>query len=665
MYFTVLSRVSLFSLLLFTLFPFSPIHTHAHVVFEEIGTMAGSTSYIHLSLIVGLQDIEEKVEGYSSIIDRYYSLVNETFEEAIQEARRSTDMLSNERASKLFGEWRKYRQAIEPFYDQARLLRNKIRDLRALLPNPLSRPSRSIPGVLLNVAKKGLKLASGSSGGSGSVIGKIAKFATKGILRQVTSPGIIFSLARGILGTFMGLYTQRQIQQLRTEVEGIREEQERIVEVVTRQGKQIQNLTLWVQELQADDALARRLNTGLATAKLNTAYHQLYDQVAKAVHAVQQAQHRRVAIDLFSPEDLSDILEDLTSISSKSGFKLLTKNPSDLLQVETSYMYDGEGLVLILHVPMVPANSLLRLLRLRPFPIPLSKTHALLPRSPSSLLALSTHSPRFMTTIERTDLMGCHQVSNVYVCERHGVLNREVKASCLGALYEQDIPVARQLCDLELVPYKETILQLQNNWFLVYSPTMFTGYITCQNGTSSEVHIVKGVSRLYIDPTCFLDLKNHRLMSEYSLQLDAAIKYFKWESEDMSLFDLQEEDISEAVNEAVPRERGIFLSEVVAIRKSKFRFPSWKIMMAILGTIGALALGIVILMAYGARVLLSFRTRISKLKTSVISLIPELAEHLNRIARHLHFPQISLPRLYPTISTAPAVMDTPPPPFQE
>ena len=386
----------LLSLASLSLFLFPSLPTHAHVVFEEIGTMAGSTSYIHLSLIVGLQDIEENVEGYSNIIDRYYTLVNETFSGAIQEARQSHDMTSNERASKLFGEWRKYRQAIEPFYDQARLLRTKIQDLRALLPNPLSRTSRGIPGILLNVAKQGLRLAAGSSGSSsssGSILGKVAKFATKGILRQVTSPGILFSLAGGILGTFMGLYTQRQIHQLRTEVEGIREEQERIVEVVTTQSRQIQNLTLWVHELQADDELARRLNTGLATAKLNAVYHQLYDQVAKAVHAVQQAQHRRIAIDLFSPEDLSDILEDLVSISTASGFKLLTKNPSDLLQVETSYMYDGHGLVLILHVPMVPANTLLRLLRLRPFPIPLSKTHTLLPRSPSSLLALSQHSP--------------------------------------------------------------------------------------------------------------------------------------------------------------------------------------------------------------------------------------------------------------------------------
>ena len=176
---------------------------------------------------------------------------------------------------------------------------------------------------------------------------------------------------------------------------------------------------------------------------------------------------------------------------------------------------------------MVPANSLLRLLRLRPFPLPFSKTHVLLPRPSTSLLALSQGSTRLMTSIEHSDLMDCHQISNVHVCERYVVLFKNIKSTCLGALFEQDIPVARQLCDLEVVPYRESILQLQSNWFLVYSPA---AYIKCQNGSSSEVHIRKAVNKIFIDPSCHLNLKDHRLLSEFSLQLDSSIKYFQWES---------------------------------------------------------------------------------------------------------------------------------------
>ena len=110
---------------------------------------------------------------------------------------------------------------------------------------------------------------------------------------------------------------------------------------------------------------------------------------------------------------------------------------------------------------MVPADSLLTLYRLKPFPIPFSDTMALLPRPQSSLLALSSSIPRSMTHIEHSDLVDCHQVNQVYLCERHGVLNNHIKSSCLGALFEQDIPVAQQICDLELVPYKSPCCSLK------------------------------------------------------------------------------------------------------------------------------------------------------------------------------------------------------------
>ena len=61
--------------------------------------------------------------------------------------------------------------------------------------------------------------------------------------------------------------------------------------------------------------------------------------------------------------------------------------------------------------------------------------------------------------------MDCHQISNVYVCERHGVLFKNIKSTCLGALFEQDIPVASQLCDLEVVTYRSPSYN-SGSWFI-------------------------------------------------------------------------------------------------------------------------------------------------------------------------------------------------------
>ena len=636
--------------------------TSSHVVFEEIGTMAGSTSYIHITVRIGLQEIEDKVMEYSEAVLGYKTQIIRVFDDAARS-------FEKQHPKTPYHDHRdKYLDLVNLFTNDAGKLKSRIVSLRGSLPTPhrdarADRESRDLKDALSNVGRKVVKTAAGGLGTS------MIKVASKGILRSIFSSNILFSLGQGILGTFMGLYTQSQIRKLRHEVSEIREDQERIVEAVTENRASINNLEVWHSQLNSTIQIFNKLNAAAVMTLFRSMHDSIQHALEVAVHTVQQAQHHRLAIDLLSSGKLFDLFEDLQSLASNYGFKLLTTLPSDLFQVETSYIYDGTDLILILHVPMVPANSLLRLFRLRPFPIPFSKTHALLPRPSTSLLALSQGSTRLMTSIEHSDLMDCHQINNVYVCERHGVLFKNIKSTCLGALFEQDIPVARLLCDLEVVPYKEAILQLQSNWFLVYSPTMHTAYVECQNGSSSEVHVRKGVNKIFIDPSCHLDLKDHRLMSEFSLQLDSSVKYFQWESEDMSLFDLQEIDIEEAVSEAGSREQGVLLADVVKTRKGKFRFPSWKTSFGIIGGLLFLGLLVAIGFGFGAQRISAFRTRFRNLKNLITSLLPNLTDQINRILRHLHLPQLRLANLYPNLemlennlAVAVAPPHPPPPP---
>jgi len=37
------------------------------------------------------------------------------------------------------------------------------------------------------------------------------------------------------------------------------------------------------------------------------------------------------------------------------------------------------------------------------------------------------------------DLLGCHGVNQVYLCEQSGVLKRNLNDTCLGSLYMQDL----------------------------------------------------------------------------------------------------------------------------------------------------------------------------------------------------------------------------------
>jgi hypothetical protein len=80
----------------------------------------------------------------------------------------------------------------------------------------------------------------------------------------------------------------------------------------------------------------------------------------------------------------------------------------------------------------------------------------------------------------------------------------------------QDFVGATNLCEMRIVEQVETVLQLQDNWYLVYSPIAFTSYITCLNNSNSEVFLKTGPNRVYISPSCRMRLKDHLLVSDFS-----------------------------------------------------------------------------------------------------------------------------------------------------
>lgn len=633
----------LLSLLLILTHPLS----QGHVVFEEIGSIAGSTSFIHLSLPISFDAIDFSINTFTSAIAIYKSKINQTFSEAEDQMknRPKGDPIREHLLAKRLT----YEQLIDGFMKGAGRLKSRLRNLRGVLPAGPSSPHRRDRRFIGVITK---------------VLGPVVKFASKGALRKVRGTSLLASIGQGILGTFMGFFTQMQIAKLRRDVEEIQEEQEQLVEIAAANRAAINNLTISIENLAAMEFIADKLAPAVTSADLQHDFHLIQDALEVAVHAVQQAQHRRLAVDLLTADALSDVFDDLLSVAQGNGFTLLVKYPSDLFQIETSYVYDGSQFLLILHVPMVPDPSLLRLLRLRPFPIPFSKDRALVPKPTTTLLALSRGPKRLMATIEHSDLMDCHKIGEVYICNRHGVLYKDLKATCLGALFEQDIPVARQLCDLELVPHKEAILQLQGNRFLVYSPVMFTGYIICLNGSSSEVHVRRGVNQVYVDPACHLDLKDHQLSSEYNLYLDSKIKHFAWESEDMSLFELDEEDIAEAVEIAGQKDRGVVLSDVMKVKHRRWKFPTWKTLLGFFIGFGLIGVLVVAAVTFGTHRLVRIRDRFRKLKHLLLTLVPQLATQVNTVLRHLHLPQINFARLYPELQPlqANAAMAPPPPP---
>ena len=92
-----------------------------------------------------------------------------------------------------------------------------------------------------------------------------------------------------------------------------------------------------------------------------------------------------------------------------------------------------------------------------------------MPSKTNKLLALSNSEPPQWNIVSQYSLIDCHKVNSIYFCPGNSVLRNNMKSHCLGAIYIENIIGAKSLCDLDIMPKVEQVLQLNDNKFLIYS----------------------------------------------------------------------------------------------------------------------------------------------------------------------------------------------------
>jgi hypothetical protein len=149
------------------------------------------------------------------------------------------------------------------------------------------------------------------------------------------------------------------------------------------------------------------------------------------------------------------------------------------------------------------------------------------------------------------------------------------------------------VCKMWIMEQTETVLQLQDNWYLVYSPSAFTSYIICLNNSNSDVFVKTGPNRIYISPSCRMCLKDQVLISDFSLRLDSVIKHYEWDLDEIA-FSSEECALSSRWLEIQGAEN-VGRSTLNSIRQDiaiKKRSSAWVYLFSILGVLIATVLAV-------------------------------------------------------------------------
>jgi len=545
------------------------------VVFEEVGSVATSVSYLHIAVDMKLPALRQAISDYHTTSENAFKAVplncnlKRIFLDRLP-AKEYGTLNANSPTLKIwepiFKEFQLGLQSLRAqFATRARVFLNRFDHLTSILPHSATvDPNTYVPDDVR--FKRSLR--------------RTRRHSLRRSLRQKRYVPLV--IAKGMVGTFMGLYSRRKLKLLKRELNSVVIGQKRLLVTQASLADKLQTLNASysylpdiVKELQLIAPV--KLLVRLMEIELH-----IETELSKLTSAVQTAQMRRLSITLLSGERLSQALDRAKARASSLQLDLLIEHPSDLFQIETSYFFDGSEVSLLLHVPMAAPKSVLRLLRFHPFPLSFTDKYFLLPNPSRKLYAISSSEPRLSAELDESDLEGCYRISSMHLCERLGVLHRRTDRLCLGALYSQNFELALQLCDMDVVSASERVLQMSDNRYLVYATRAKTATVMCRNHTSSEYHLKVGVNRLRVSPSCYVELQDYVIFADSALSAENQIREIVWDPAELQMDANDLADAEASMADAV--EEGLTSSTLADVRRrtgNRRRWIRWPYVLAL------------------------------------------------------------------------------------
>ena len=580
-----------------------------NIIFEQIGSLAGSTSYLHVHVTISISAIEAQFESYKKLVKTEYGTLTKVhgmLRRMVQPqmvnttANPSHSYFSD---NYLYGTAMAWTNMAKLHLEDMEDIRQHIAALRNLLPDIETGNRNQVahdPGFFQEIVKR---MTSDSyveddtpriSKSTQPEIDEadvpfhfretpvheaayrfiLSRKEPLPLIRNSSDPEIripnsttpitngrgkrmagIVALPLAIAATAMGIYNSVQITFLKNELLEVKDNVKRLFEVVQKHDKELADISAAIREISTALLIMAVTDTSYFDARLTRIENQLRDRLRMATHALQTAQHRRLAIDYLSPRQVRALYARLVARASEFGCELVIQHHSDLFQIEASLLFDGADAHVLIHVPMVPRQSLLRLFKLHPFPLPFFDDHFLIPDVQNDVLAVSSTDQRLSAHLSSVDLLGCHRMNQVFMCERFGVLSKQFNSTCLGSLFNQDFVTARSICRFEIVPVAEKVYQLKKNWFATFLPAPATVPVKCRNGTVTDLHLPRGPSRIHLSPGCEAAFNHHHVFADLSIKMPAETLHFDWEWDPLDLLHMPQTDISKELQRL--REFGI------------------------------------------------------------------------------------------------------------
>jgi len=489
------------------------------LLFESIGEMVAGLSYSHTVVTVPLGELEQQVIDYRTTLTKEFrqDQLMDTLNQVFANASNSSDF--DLKVPTVFKKWSRIgaihlaevdalRTRVDHLFDLVPPTQKTMEDrvTSAFQAPPIATPEGEW-------SSQGSKLERRYEDFFKRPLGKREKRALP--LVALGGAGLLF----GGAGTLFGWLGIKGTTRLQQQLSIIQRNQDAIIKAAFETDKKLEVVRQELQDLLLASAISDHFDPTVLLARLRTYTSQLESKVSKHERLLQELQHQKLAVDFLDARSLNQLFHQAKKRAKSLGFNLLLQRPADVFQIKASHFFNSQGQVLsiVLHLPIAPEDSFMRLFRLHPFPLPFSNDTFIIPDVSNDILAVSNSNFRYTSQMSSVDLIGCLKINRLYLCERNGVLQKHPEDSCLGALYHQKFDLAKRICSFRVEPAREFIHQLMDNWFLIHLMEPTTVPVLCSNNTHLEWHLKPGVTRQHLGAGCVADFPRHRLLSDVSI----------------------------------------------------------------------------------------------------------------------------------------------------
>lgn len=337
--------------------------------------------------------------------------------------------------------------------------------------------------------------------------------------------------AAAVGGIALGVVNLFRLQGLDARMNKLEKEETLLKDITQLHENHLKNLD---SQIQLQDQVFQELYSSNPTELLSAydyATMGLQRATKLASSAISHAQRHRLAPGVFPAEALKAAVHHAKQVAEDNDYINYVHHTSDLFQLEASFLYNpvNKTLVIILHIPMVKREHLLTMHKYVPLPL---ASHFV---ENASLVAQVGHQDiiaarglEVYKILSSSDLIHCLRFGNHHFCEGSHSLKTNFKSTCLGSIFIGDLASARTQCSFVIQKNKETVLDMGNGEYRIYTSGSYLASQVCYNHSTYR-NITNGAT-LKVPDGCRVQLKQHLLVAneQEEVQLETENRILTW-----------------------------------------------------------------------------------------------------------------------------------------